>query len=69
MTNLSKSINLKSHPLDDPNYINLCKKKITQNSILILKNFLTIDTLNELRLEALKLEKKAFYCSQIIQFY
>ncbi len=64
MTNLSKSINLKSHPLDDPNYINLCKKKITQNSILILKKFLTNDSLNELRLEALKLEKKAFYCSQ-----
>ena len=44
--------------------MNICKKKIKKESILVLKNFLTIDCLNELILEALNLENKAFYCSQ-----
>ena len=68
MTNLSKSINLKVPSFGRSNYINLCKKKITQNSILILKNFLTNDSLNELRFEALKLEKSILLFSKPYNF-
>ena len=57
-------INIKDHPLEDFNYIKLCKSKISNNSILILKNFLSENTLKELVIEALELENKAFYCSQ-----
>ena len=64
MSNLSKTINLETHPLNDPIYMNICKKKIHKESILVLKNFLTNDCLNELILESLNLENKAFYCSQ-----
>ena len=64
MNDLGKIINYNKHPLDDPNYVNLCKKEIVENSILVLKNFLTKECLDELILEAKKLEKNAFYCSQ-----
>ena len=64
MPNLSKTINLETHPLNDPIYINICKKKIHKESILVLKNFVTNDCLNELILESLNLENKAFYCTQ-----
>jgi len=64
MSVLSNIINYNDHPLNDPKYIKLCKKEIINNSILVLKNFLTKDCLDELILEAKKLENKAFYCSQ-----
>ena len=64
MSDLRKIINYNNHPLDDPKYVSLCKKQIVDNSILVLKNFLTKDCLDELILEAKKLENKAFYCSQ-----
>ena len=64
MSDLKKIINYNNHPLDDPKYVSLCKKQIVDNSILVLKNFLTKDCLDELILEAKKLENKAFYCSQ-----
>ena len=64
MKNLSYIINLNKHPLENLKYIAKCKKKIKNNSILILNNFLTEECLNELIFEALNLEKKAFYCSQ-----
>ena len=64
MTNLNNIINIKDHPLEDFNYIKLCKSKISNNSLLILKNFLSENTLKELVIEALELENKAFYCSQ-----
>ena len=64
MHDLRKIINYNKHPLDNPNYVYLCKKEILENSILVLKNFLTKECLDELILEAKKLEKNAFYCSQ-----
>ena len=64
MSDLRKIINYNNHPLDDPKYVSLCKKQIVDNSILVLKNFLNKDCLDELILEAKKLENKAFYCSQ-----
>ena len=64
MTNIEKIVNFDKHPLSDLNYINSCKQKIVNNSILVLNNFLTNECLNELVLEALDLENRAYYCSQ-----
>ncbi len=64
MNSLSQIINFNKHPLDNLEYINRCKNKIFNNSILVLNNFLTKKCLNELIIEALQLEEKAFYCSQ-----
>ncbi len=64
MDNLEEIINIKKHPIDNEDYVIKCRKQIQKNSILILKNFLNKDCLNELIDEALKLENQAFYCSQ-----
>ncbi len=64
MTNLEDIINIKKHPITDEEYINNCNTLIRKNSILILKDFLNKECLDELINEALTLENKAFYCSQ-----
>ena len=64
MNTISEIVNYNEHPLDNSNYINLCKKEIKNKSILVLHNFLTKKCLNELVLESLNLENKAYYCSQ-----
>ena len=64
MTNIEQIVNFDKHPLNDLNYINSCKQNIVDNSILVLNNFLTNECLNELVLEALYLENRAYYCSQ-----
>ena len=64
MHNLEEIINTEKHPINNEQYILNCNNKIKKNSILVLKNFLNKKCLDELIDEALKLEKKAFYCSQ-----
>ncbi len=64
MIDCNEIINFNKHPLDNSDYVNLCKNKIIEKSILVLKNFLTKECLNDLILEALDLENKAFYCKQ-----
>ncbi len=64
MSNIEEIVNYNKYPLNNHNFIKLCKKEIIDKSILVLHNFLTRECLNELVIEALDLEKKAFYCSQ-----
>ncbi len=64
MTSLEEIVNYDEYPLNNSNFIKLCKREITNKSILVLNNFLTIECLNELVIEAKNLEKKAFFCSQ-----
>ena len=64
MINIKEIINYNEHPLDNSTYVSLCKKKITDKSILVLNNFLTKQCLDELISEAIQLQNKAFYCSQ-----
>ena len=61
---LEEIVNIQQHPINNEEYIRNCKKQIQENSILILKSFLNKNCLNELIDEALKLEHRAFYCSQ-----
>ena len=37
---LGKIINYNKHPLDDPNYVNLCKKEIVDKFNISFKKFL-----------------------------
>ncbi len=64
MNNISEIVDIVKHPIDNSDYINLCKKRIYSNSILILENFLKKDCLKELINEAKRLEDDAYYCSQ-----
>ena len=64
MSSLFDIVDYNKHPLENTDYINFCKNQIIDKSILILNDFLTQNCLNELILEAIKLEKHAFYCSQ-----
>ena len=65
MDNLQNIIDLKQHPINDFNsYTMQCKKKLQENSILILKNFLKPEALVKLKLEAKALQEKAFYSFQ-----
>ena len=64
MINIKEIINYSEHPIDNTEYINFCKKKISDKSILVLNNFLNQKCLDELIFEASNLENKAFYCNQ-----
>ena len=65
MDNGNNIIDLKRHPIDDLNgYGMCCRTNLQKQSILILNNFLTKESLHELQQEAKELQKKSFYCSQ-----
>ena len=64
MENLKNIVNLKQHPINNNEYINLCKNHLHKNSLLVLNNFLTNQSLLQILQEANHLETQAFYCSQ-----
>ena len=65
MNKISEIVNLKNHPIIKSNeYIKKCNRKLINNSILQLDNFLTKKGLLNIQKEALKLKTKAFFCSQ-----
>jgi len=64
MENIKEIINFSKHPINDSDYISVCKKKLHDNSLLVLNNFLLDQSLNNLLKEATELENLAFYCSQ-----
>ena len=64
MNDISSIINLIQHPIHDDDYINECNLSIKKNSLLILENFLSKNSLDLILKEALNLENKAFYCQQ-----
>ena len=62
---MRKIVNLDLHPINSSNnYLNLCKKKLKNNSVLQLENFLTSQSLIKIQEEAHLLHSKAYYCSQ-----
>ena len=64
MEDLISIVDLKKHPINDYRYINKCNVIIKKNSLLVLENFLTKNSLKIILNEAKSLEKKAFYCKQ-----
>ena len=64
MKNINSIVDFEKHPINDNNYIKKCNSLIKQNSLLILENFLSIDSLEKILKETKSLEDKAFYCEQ-----
>ena len=65
MNCINKIVNLDLHPINSSiDYLNICKKKLMNNSVLQLDNFLLPKSLKKLQNEANTLHSKAYYCSQ-----
>ena len=64
MNSINSIVNYDSHPIDDIKYINNCNSLIKKNSLLVLENFLSNQSLENILNEAKQLEDKAFYCQQ-----
>ena len=65
MDSINQLINLDLHPINKSDeYLKKCKKKLTNNSILQLDNFLSEKSLKNIQNEAKYLHSKAHYCSQ-----
>ena len=64
MNDIRSIIDFNKHPIDDIDYINTCSSLIKNNSLLILENFLSNESLDSILGDAKSLEDKAFYCEQ-----
>ena len=63
-TDISSIVNITEHPIEDNDYIKKCNLLIKNNSVLILKNFLSQHSFKNILNEAKNLESQAFYCKQ-----
>ena len=62
---ISEIVNLDLHPITESNkYLNTCKEKLKNDSVLQLDNFLLPKSLEKIQNEANALHSKAYYCSQ-----
>ena len=64
MNNINSIIDYDKHPIRDLKYIQKCNSLIKKNSLLVLENFLLVNSLKNILSEAKLLEDKAFYCEQ-----
>ena len=64
MSNINSIVDFEKHPINDILYIQKCNSLIKKNSLLVLENFLSIDSLEKILKETKALEEKAFYCEQ-----
>ena len=64
MNNINSIIDYDKHPISDYKYIKKCNSLIKNNSLLVLENFLLVNSLKNILSEAKLLEDKAFYCEQ-----
>lgn len=64
MKKIKEIVNFTKHPINTSKYILYCNSEIKKKSILVMKDFLKKESLNELIEEALQLEDRAYYCSQ-----
>ena len=64
MNSINSIVDTIKHPIEDIKYINKCSSLIKKNSLLVLENFLSKKSLQNILNEAKQLEGKAFYCQQ-----
>ena len=65
MNSINQIVNFDLHPVNiSTDYLNACKNKLKNNSILQLDEFLLPKSLKKLQNEANILHSKAYYCSQ-----
>ena len=62
---MKKIVNFDLHPINaSTDYLNDCRNKLINNSVLQLDNFLLSESLKKIQIEANLLSEKAYYCSQ-----
>jgi len=59
---LSTIINIDKHPIDDAIYRSECKRKLDNDGVIVLADFLLKDTIKSILEEANKQENLAYYC-------
>ena len=65
MNSISQIVNFDLHPINiSTDYLNACKNKLKNNSVLQLDNFLLPKSLKKMQDEANLLHSEAYYCSQ-----
>ncbi len=65
MQSINQIVNFDLHPVNiSTDYLNACKNKLKNNSVLQLDNFLLPKSLKKIQNEAHLLHLKAYYCSQ-----
>ena len=65
MSGIDKIVNLEKHPINSlDTYVLDCYKKLNSQYILQLDNFLTLEALTNIKIEAENLKNQAYYCSQ-----
>ena len=65
MNSINQIVNFDLHPVNISTfYLNACKNKLKNNSVLQLDNFLLPKSLKKIQNEAHLLHSKAYYCSQ-----
>ena len=65
MNSINQIVNYDLHPINISNdYLNICKNKLKNHSVLQLDNFLMPKSLKKIQNEANTLHSKAYYCSQ-----
>lgn len=65
MSSINQIVNLDLHPINlSDAYLNTCKNKLKNNSVLQLDNFLLPKALKLIQKEANFLHSKAYYCTQ-----
>ena len=65
MGTIDKIVNLKKHPINSSNsYIIECRKKLNEEYVLKLDNFLSKKAILNIEIEAENLKDQAYYCSQ-----
>ena len=65
MNSINQIVNFHLHPVNiSTDYLNTCKNKLKNNSVLQLDNFLLPKSLKKIQNEANLLHSKAYYCTQ-----
>ena len=65
MNSINQIVNFDLHPVNiSTDYLNACKNKLKNNSVLQLDNFLLPKSLKKIQREANLLHSKTYYCSQ-----
>ena len=59
---LSTIINIDKHPIDDAIYRSECKRKLDNDGVIVLADFLLKNTIKSILEEANKQENLAYYC-------
>ena len=65
MSSIDQIVNFSLHPITkSDDYLDTCRNKLKNNSVLQLDNFLLPKSLRNIQDEASSLHSKAYYCSQ-----